>query len=703
MGHCTSIQHKDQSNNVQKKEIKTRVVNNLKNINFVDEINTPQINNKNNIHVTNKKSHNTIRFNSTPLKNTKSPAKQKPHSLKSSGRSPVTSTQGTFTSNTAMYGSARDFGTFYSDTHLEEIAAEYENVNLSSVDETEQESIVQYYHDNYYGQSEVFTSPFGARPVLYCDWTASGKNLRCVEKYISDEVKSLYANTHTTTSITGRQTTKFRTEARGIILKSLKGDIEEDVVVFCGSGVTGCIYKLANIILVNTVIEQHRPESTVVFVSIYEHNSNLIIWKELGCKLVLINENPDKNKGGIDLNMLEEKLKYYTTDEMKRCYNLLIGSFTAASNVSGIIAPIDETTELLHRYDALSFWDYATAGPYLDINMSNKEHPELSKDAVFLSTHKFLGGPNSPGVLCAKKRLFSNYVPIIPGGGTVFIAWGFDDEKYEFLENISEKEEGGTPDIIGSIRAAFVFMIKDRISTKFIENRERQYFNYFVQQIKGINNLKMIGNMKCNRLPILSFNVQYKSKLLHQNYIAVLFNDLFGIQGRSGCSCAGMYSVYELKLSDEKMQQLMAQAKAQNELARPGHYRINLHYTLTWNELEYIVKAIKYVCKNGWKFLPLYDVDSMSGNFQFRNWQQKPQQELRSLLEVKFDSTDARMKWKSRHSSMTVQSLQENLNLFFKMADHILDHLDQHLPLEYTKNEHVIHDPDSWYWLPSEL
>ena len=239
----------------------------------------------------------------------------------------------------------------------------------------------------------------------------------------------LYANTHTTTSITGIQTSKFRSEARSIILKSVKGEKDQDVVLFTGCGVTGAINKMRQI-LMSSDGKSYKPQSTIVFISIFEHNSNIYIWKELGCKVIVIPEQMDNpKKGGIDLNVLEKQLKFYNTSRMKNKYNLLIGSFTAASNVSGIIAPIDEITLLLHKYGALSFWDYATAGPYLDINMTNKDNPMLSKDAVFISPHKYLAGPGTPGILCAKKNLFQNHIPVIPGGGTVYIAFGVNDEQ----------------------------------------------------------------------------------------------------------------------------------------------------------------------------------------------------------------------------------------------------------------------------------
>eukprot|EP01083_Nonionella_stella_P087241 242609_1 len=581
--------------------------------------------------------------------------------------------------------------------------------NNADSEDAEKQKIVQYFHDNYYGQNEVFQSAFGARPVIYCDWTASGKVLECVEQYLSKEMYTLYANTHTTTSITGTQTSAFRAEARSIVLSSLKGDANEDVIIFTGSGVTGAIYKMANI-LMNSLNKCYKPESTVVFVSIYEHNSNIYIWKELGIQVVVIPE--DAKKGALNLGYLEKKLKLYAQSHLKQKYNLLIGSFTAASNVSGIIAPVDECTELLHKYGALSFWDYATAGPYLDVNMTNKSNPMLSKDAVFISTHKYLAGPGAPGILCAKKTLFQNYIPVIPGGGTVFAAYGVADGQWEYLSNVEEREEGGTPDIIGSVRAAFSFLIKDHLSTEFITNREERYLSYFLAETKGLKNLNMMGNTKCPRLPVLSFlithNAHNMTKYLHYNYIAALLNDLFGIQGRGGCACAGMYGVECLELTDNQVEDLMAEVREDsNELARPGYFRINLHYTLNEKELEYIVHAVRFVCEHGWKFLPLYDVNKHTGNYFHRDMVRKPdllKNQLRSLLDVSFDEKDGAMKWIQRHMRVDGKQLNENLDKFFVAAHDILNNLEEYLPSkEVFGNEDKISNENATYWLPSQL
>eukprot|EP01083_Nonionella_stella_P293298 997407_1 len=610
--------------------------------------------------------------------------------------------------------SVRTFGELFSTQFQHATAHSYKRSQsqFHQQDTAKQNKIVQYFHDNYYGQNEVFESPFGYRPVIYCDWTASGKVLECVEKYLEKEMYTLYANTHTTTSITGIQTSKFRSEARSIILASLGGDPDEDAVVFTGSGVTGAIYKLSHI-LMQSVSRAYKPETTIVFVSIYEHNSNLFIWSEQGCKLIVVPE--DGEQGGLDMKYLEKKLKQYSASHMKHKYNLLIGSFTAASNVSGIIAPVEETTALLHKYGAFSFWDYATAGPYLDVNMTNPDAPLLSKDAVFISTHKYLAGPGAPGILCAKKHLFQNYVPVIAGGGTVYAAYGVEDGEFEYLDNIEEREEGGTGDIIGSIRAALAFMIKDHLTTAFIEKREKQYLEYFWNECKAIDNLIMMGNTECERLPVLSFLITHtkkgfgaakKTKYLHYNFIAALFNDMFGIQGRGGCACAGMYGKYVLNISDKEVDHVVSQLRDnKNELARPGYFRINLHYTMNKEELAYVVNAVKFVCSKGWLFVALYDVDPETGNYVHRNMQNK--NKLRSLLDVSFttNNTGHQMTWKKKPSSTDTATSSVSSCVSSIDTEAIIRNLRQCLPpsMDEFGNENRISDESAWYWLPSEL
>ena len=284
------------------------------------------------------------------------------------------------------------------------------------------------------------------------------------------------------------------------------------------------------------------------------------------------------------------------------------------------------------------------------------------------------------------------------------------------MDNIEEREEGGTPDIIGSMRAAFTFITKDHVSVNFIQERESKYLKYFMNETKSVSNLVMMGNTKCNRLPVISFLINHsqkrfgyqKIKYLHYNFIAALLNDLFGIIGRKAEN-VGMYTLNVLNINHNEIQHVLSQIRSNNnELARPGVFRINLHFTLNEKELEYIVNAVKYICENGWKFLPIYTVNPETGDFSRRKPQRKSHSDdnnqWRSLLDISFDNKNGKMVWNEKHLRVEGKALNENFDKFFSFADDILDNLDEYLPEESDfAIEDKINDEGAWYWLPSEL
>jgi selenocysteine lyase/cysteine desulfurase/tRNA(Ile)-lysidine synthase TilS/MesJ len=485
----------------------------------------------------------------------------------------------------------------------------------------ENKQLVRRIHDSVIGHGHSFDGPFGDRKVLYADWTASGRALSFVEEYIQTQVLPMYGNTHTTTSVTGLQSTCFRHEARQLIAQSLNCNTKEDVVLFVGNGCTGAVNKLVSIFGLNKppqVAESDEPESAedrraVVFVGPHEHHSNLLPWRESCADVVAIGET---SEGVFDVDELKAQLKKYSRRPLK------IGSFAYASNLTGIIAPVNTISAIVHRAGGLVFWDCATAGPYLKIDMNpvvaGDDRPYVYKDGVFLSPHKMVGGPGTPGILVVKKRWLSNAVPAEPGGGTVFFV---TDRDHRYLSNREEREEGGTPNIVGSARAGLVFHLKQRVGTNTIHALETRNWDLVKTKLRNAPAVHVLGSTAAKRLPILSFLVACggEGRFLHYNFVCALLNDVYGIQSRGGCQCAGPYGQALLGIKYENAQKYETECIEKNEFLRPGFSRVSFPYFLSVEEVNFILDAILAIASYGWKLLPLYRFHHKTGEWKHRS------------------------------------------------------------------------------------
>jgi selenocysteine lyase/cysteine desulfurase len=464
------------------------------------------------------------------------------------------------------------------------------------------------------GDDVVLEGPFGPRRLVYADYTASGRALSFTEDYIRDRVLPLYANTHTEASATGLHTTALREDARRIIHEAVNGD-EDDVVVFCGSGTTGAIDKLVRVL---------DLERAVVFVGPYEHHSNELPWRESSADVVTIREDAT---GRVDLEHLEHELRRHADRPLK------VGAFSAASNVTGIVTDVDAVAIALHRHGALSLWDYASAGPYLPIDMNPA--PEIPdghlayKDAVCVSPHKFVGGPGTPGVLVAKRALFANPVPSVPSGGTILFV---SPTRQSYHPEPAIREEGGTPAIVESIRAGLVFALKEAVGADEICRREDDLARRALASWGGNPQIEILGNPDLERLAILALGIRHASGLLHSNFVVAVLSDLFGIQARSGCFCAGPYIHRMYPIDDDWSEGMCAEVARGHMGAKLAFTRLSLHYFMSETVFEYILEAVHLVANEGWKLLPLYGFDPDSGLWRHRDARPRVALALRDVL-----------------------------------------------------------------------
>jgi selenocysteine lyase/cysteine desulfurase len=443
------------------------------------------------------------------------------------------------------------------------------------------------FRENIIGINQEFESPYGKKKIIYADWIASGRLYFPIEKTLIENFGPYVGNTHSESSVTGTTMTKAYHKSKKIIKKHVNAS-KDDVLIFAGFGMTAAINKFQRLLGLKVCEQLNKytsipmNEKPVVFITHMEHHSNHTSWLETICDVVII--EPDDN-GLVNLNHFNHLLKLYENR------NLKIGSFTASSNVTGIQPQYHLMAKMVHEYGGICFIDFAAAAPYIEINMHPKD-PMEKLDAIFFSPHKFLGGPGTSGVLIFDSKLYNRKIPDHPGGGTV--DWTNPWGGHKYIQDIETREDGGTPGFLQAIKTALAIELKEEMGIRNILDREHELLEIAFDRFLKIPTLHILAQETKERLGIISFYVED----IHYNLIVKLLNDLYGIQVRGGCSCAGTYGHYLLHVDPTRSKRITDKINHGDLSEKPGWVRLSIHPTMTNEELNYILNAIDDIIKN---------------------------------------------------------------------------------------------------------
>ncbi len=424
------------------------------------------------------------------------------------------------------------------------------------------------------------------RRYVNCDSAASTPAFACVRDTVG-EFLTWYSNVHRGVGYKSRLSSWAFEEARGRVARFVGADPADSVVLFCRN-TTEAINRLA-----------HRfpfRKGDVVLTTLMEHHSNELPWRRVA-EVVHVGVESD---GRVDEKDLAGKL-----DAHRGRARLL--AVTGASNVTGYINPIHDWARMAHAAGAEIVVDAAQLAPHRPIAMGTQGDPERL-DYVAFSAHKMYA-PFGAGVLVTRRGAFETGDPDIVGGGAVDIV----SLESAYWTDLPDREEAGTPDIVGVVALARAIRALQEIGWEEIIRHESELTAAALERLAAIPGVTVYGDADPagarSRLGVVPFNV---AGLPHALTAAVLSCE-WGIGVRNGCFCAHPYVKAILHVTEEEGRAVEKSILARDRSAIPGAVRASFGLFNTLADVDALAEALEAIARGD--FDPGYVLDRERGEY----------------------------------------------------------------------------------------
>ena len=421
-----------------------------------------------------------------------------------------------------------------------------------------------------------------------------------------------YSNSHSYVHNSAQISTRAFAWAEDTVLDYLGADKQEYTAIFMGSGTTAHVNRLAR------GLNGRANERPVVLVSSMEHHANDLPHRLPGNDVHYLDlAGHGRDMGAIDLGSTKQMI----TSTGDRLNYLACSSI---SNVTGISNNWPELAALVHAQDALILVDAAQSVAHQECDFSSLE-PTQRPDFLVFSGHK-LYAPMAPGVLVAKRSEIRKLAGQNVGGGSVADVSLHD---YELLDTLPDREQSGTPNIIGAFALASVMKALKSEGLEKVRKREQDLMTKLITQLCDLPSIEVYGDLKEPRLGAVSFN----HKHIPQSLLAVILNDYYGIAVRNECFCAHPYVSELLKedlwemdldgLDDAQIATLVAQNR--------GMVRASIRHYTTQAEIDSLIVALADIDKKQEEYTSHYEALT-DGSFKHTDYRLDWETELAGLI-----------------------------------------------------------------------